>query len=106
MSLVSGKCICYHMVSCTLLGPSKANFKEVGAVGTGVVITVVESIKRGSTVYKFDQRLRRTPRRFGILRAASGMRNPGVKAKEATRQTHRGAFHHSLQHVTAYRPKV
>ena len=31
------------------------SFKEVGAVGTGVVITVIESITRGSKVYKFEQ---------------------------------------------------
>jgi len=31
------------------------SFKEVGAVGTGVVITVIESITRDSKVYKFEQ---------------------------------------------------
>lgn len=33
------------------------SFKEVGAVGTGVVITIIESITRGSEVYKFEQHL-------------------------------------------------
>lgn len=33
------------------------SFKEVGAVGTGVVITIVESITRGSKVYKFEEYL-------------------------------------------------
>ncbi|CAE7532835.1 atnJ [Symbiodinium natans] len=32
-----------------------ANFKEVGAIGTGVVITVIDSITRGDKKYTFEQ---------------------------------------------------
>lgn len=35
----------------------QASFKEVGAVGTGVVITVVQSIQQGDKVHNFEQQL-------------------------------------------------
>ncbi|CAE7735984.1 ilvE [Symbiodinium sp. CCMP2592] len=46
-----------------------SNFKEVGAVGTGVVITVVESITRGEKKYTFEQPSETLQSMYNKLRA-------------------------------------